>query len=193
MNKNLKYVLNLVLIWIFAASVCNSLKYQENEFTEQEILKYKEALSLCDENKYEKASKIFKEFLEKYPDSEEANRAVVMVCINTEHYAEAVALCTKILEKEPLNEDYLQFRSYCGLRCGEYEIAVADCTSLIEKNFIACYAVRGDAYLMLKKYREAIDDYSRTIQMCGDSTDLDVYTNRASAYPIWKYMNMKRP
>lgn len=87
---------------------------------------------------------------------------------NKEDYIEAVQAFTKVIKliNEP-NKIVLSRRAGCYQNIGLHELAIADYDVVLAEDSTRAfdYAMRGDSKRLLGKYDEAVNDYSRAIEL----------------------------
>lgn len=114
--------------------------------------------------------------------------------IEEQKYSEAAVLLDREIEGEPKNITLRNMRGSMYVdKLKEPEKAIDDFTYIINaseksKNYDNAamgYYNRGNAYLWMKRYEDAIEDYSKAIVLRGKS---NYYLNRATAY-----LNVKMP
>ena len=99
-----------------------------------------------------------------------------------ERYQEAVAEYTLAALEEPENPAPLIRKGALLNELGEYELALQPLNDAlqIDGGDLFALSVRGDVYSSLKRYEEAIADFSAVIAF--DPYDVDAFYNRGLAY-----------
>ncbi len=93
-------------------------------------------------------------------------------------FGAAVQDYSRALALEPANLAALNGRAYAWFQTGELQKAIADCDeSLVVKPTTAAFSVRGDAWLALKNYDQAIEDFEAADRF--DQVVAEAYRKRA--------------
>ncbi len=100
-----------------------------------------------------------------------AYRGRGMIALHWQKYNQAIQDLTRALEYDPADSTAQRARCLAYLRNGEWTNALLDAEELIQHNTDdhVAYKLRGQAYMGLKDYRRAHEDFSRALRKGRDA------------------------
>lgn len=106
------------------------------------------------------------------------------VLIGERKYGEALHKANLALARDPSNKQLHHARGHIHLQLGNYGKALLDlnaCEPPDAKNAVALYNSKANAYVFLKRYREAVSEYDRALRQCSSGEYPRILSNRAVA------------
>lgn len=164
----------------------------------ENILKLKEkALGLLRKKKYEEAYPLLVEIVEKDPRDVVFRDILLGICSVLEKYGEGLKAAEKAVELFPEKGDFYYYKGYFMLtletaervvEMGELKIyrkpslnpeRLEECVKMFEKaiekgtTFLGeAWKLKGDAFLHLKRWEEAIEAYDRAAEEYGEESEI---------------------
>jgi tetratricopeptide (TPR) repeat protein len=106
--------------------------------------------------------------------------------VDAEEWAAAIKSFDELIEKKPDDANLWGWRAYCYEQAGNKRKAIEDATKALTLAPAADWIndIRGDSYRALKKYKEAVADYS--VEIKAKPEDANNWLSRAEAYDDMK-------
>ncbi len=173
----------LARIYLLKGDIKTAIKILEENPEYKSKEGYAILLELYKETKdYEKAEKLLKEVLKKYPKNLDALNRLFQLYVDTNQYEKAKEIIDKIIKLNPKGKDVLLKKFFLYLKLGKVDEFIKALEKLKDKykdNF-EYHFILGMAYEEAKDYKNAIKHYQKAKNLRPENTE--VYERLAIAY-----------
>ncbi|HIQ25440.1 MAG TPA: tetratricopeptide repeat protein [Persephonella sp.] len=185
-----KIAYTLARIYILQRDLKTAIKILEATPAYKSKEGYRILLELYKEIKdYQKAEKLLKEVLKKYPKNLDALNRLFQLYVDTNQYEKAKEVIDKILKLNPKGKDVLLKKFFLYLKLGKVNEFIKTLEELKDKykNNFEYHFILGMAYEEVKDYQNAIKHYEKAKQLRPENTE--IYERLTTIYIQLKQYN----